>query len=301
MQPDHIEPVFDAARTHAPDRYLASLLCPADERDDLIAMAAVLGEIERIPAMVSEPVLGEIRLQWWADWLASLTAKPDTRTGNPVADALAEVVARRALPIEPLNALCDARIADFYADPFTDEAAYVAYLSACEAGLFELAARICGVDQNALEAREVYDAAGRAYGGIRVLMKLAFFAARGRWPLPLPSDGLDPEAARYITPAPDTPSAPLGSDQTGQAMRQTLVRDEMKRINEAATQVARQIAAFPPRQRAAMRRALRPLALVKPYLRHLDKHEAWALQPMPDLAPLSRVWTLWTAKLIGRP
>lgn len=63
MESDLLQHVRDTARTYAPDRYLAALLAPKSYRDDLIILAAFLGEMERIPKIVREPALGEIRLQ----------------------------------------------------------------------------------------------------------------------------------------------------------------------------------------------------------------------------------------------
>jgi 15-cis-phytoene synthase len=83
-----------AARELEPDRYLAALLAPRAVRDDLIAVAAFASEVGRIPGIVREPMMGEIRLQWWRDALA---AGPDTASGHPVADALRRVMTRHGL------------------------------------------------------------------------------------------------------------------------------------------------------------------------------------------------------------
>src|SRR5207244_2038693 len=61
--------VEDAARANAFDRYLAARLAPRAARRDLIALAAFVGDTARIAATASEPLIGEIRLQWWRDVL----------------------------------------------------------------------------------------------------------------------------------------------------------------------------------------------------------------------------------------
>lgn len=99
--------IVEAARAHAFDLYLSALLAPASARDDLIVLAAFEGEIDRIPHVVSEPLLADIRLQWWRDVIAS-AGKADG-TGNPIADALADVIARRGLDTDGLIASIDAR------------------------------------------------------------------------------------------------------------------------------------------------------------------------------------------------
>jgi len=47
------------------DRHLITLYAPQDKRGALCALYAFNYEISRIRESVSEPMLGEIRLQWW--------------------------------------------------------------------------------------------------------------------------------------------------------------------------------------------------------------------------------------------
>ena len=51
------------------DRYLADLFAPADARPHLFALHAFNVEIARVRGKVSEPMPGEIRLQWWREHL----------------------------------------------------------------------------------------------------------------------------------------------------------------------------------------------------------------------------------------
>ena len=67
--PTTVDVVTIAARAHERDRYLAALLGPRPIRRDLIALAAFAGEVGRIPAFVTEPMMGRIRLQWWRERL----------------------------------------------------------------------------------------------------------------------------------------------------------------------------------------------------------------------------------------
>lgn len=99
--------IADTAKAHAHDYYLSALLAPRDVRDDLLVLAAFEGELDRIPAQVSEPLVSEIRLQWWRDWIEAIA--PGTNSGNPLADALAAVVLRHGLDKADLCASVDAR------------------------------------------------------------------------------------------------------------------------------------------------------------------------------------------------
>ncbi len=71
-----------------PLRFGASLAAPPAARGRLWTLYALHHELARIPFSVSEPMLGEIRLQWWADQLAALGAGRKA-TGHPTLEALA--------------------------------------------------------------------------------------------------------------------------------------------------------------------------------------------------------------------
>src|SRR5512134_2813208 len=89
------------------DRYLAALFAPAAARERLFALYAFNHEIAKVRETVSEPMLGQIRLQWWREAIASIyDGKPRP---HAVVDALAEAVAERHPPRAGFEALIDAR------------------------------------------------------------------------------------------------------------------------------------------------------------------------------------------------
>lgn len=72
---------------HDLDRYYCCLFAPAAKRDDLFAVLAFNQEVTKTRAVVSEPMLGEIRLQWWREALEEVAAnKP---RAHPVVERLA--------------------------------------------------------------------------------------------------------------------------------------------------------------------------------------------------------------------
>ena len=82
-------PVRERRPSAAPDHYLVGAACAAARAHDLIVLAAFCGETcAAFQVVVTEPMLGEIRLQWWRDALANDAAA--RRSGHPVADALVE-------------------------------------------------------------------------------------------------------------------------------------------------------------------------------------------------------------------
>ena len=155
--------VRDTARAGDLDRYLAALLAPRAVRRDLIALTAFLGEVARIPSAVREPMMGEIRLQWWREALES--AHKGVVTGSPVADALAGTMARHRLPLELLVAPIDARARDL--DPGQPAEDISDYLRATQAAAFRLSARVLGVEETPAVA-DLLVASGQAYGRARL-------------------------------------------------------------------------------------------------------------------------------------
>ena len=119
---------------HDKDRYLADLFIPAARRAHVHALHAFSFEIARIRELVSEPMPGELRHQWWRDVLAN-----DARTApsaNPVAAALIDTIERFSLPRPPLIALIDARGFDLYDDPMPDMSTLETYCRETSSLLF---------------------------------------------------------------------------------------------------------------------------------------------------------------------
>ncbi len=155
--------VWNSARTHEPDRYLAALLAPRRARADLVALAAFAGEIARIRGAGREPMLGEIKIQWRRD---ALDLPAPSRTGDPVADAFRAVLARHAL--NPFaHRLLDAHAAALY-DPPRIRADFEIFAANTDGAAFEMAAVILG-GALAPETGALCALAGQAYGLARAL------------------------------------------------------------------------------------------------------------------------------------
>jgi 15-cis-phytoene synthase len=150
------------------DRYLATLFAPDDKQQDLFALYAFDAEIARVPNLVSEPQIGEIRLQWWLDTLEAIEKGHDP--DHPVALAFAAVIRKYALPIEHLGNLVEARRNDLYADQFPSALAVEAYIAETEAALMQFAAII--LDRtSAAGAATLTGSAGTAFGLARLFAR----------------------------------------------------------------------------------------------------------------------------------
>ena len=124
-------------RENDPDRYLTAMLASPSYREHLFALYAFNVEIAKIREVVSEPMLGEIRLQWWRDVIEEVyggTVRP-----HAVAQALRDAVAAKRLSRRHFDALIDARAADLTDEPPATMAALVDYAEGTSANLVLLA------------------------------------------------------------------------------------------------------------------------------------------------------------------
>lgn len=175
------------------DRYLASLLTPADRRPAIVALYAYNAELARVRDVVREPLPGEVRLQYWRDLLEG-SAHGET-AANPVAAELLRAVEAWRLPVAPLVAMADARIFDLYDDPMETTAMFEGYAGETAAALIQLAALV--LDTEAAEGvAEIAGHAGVALAVAGAILLMPIHRARGQVYLPtqiLASVGLDRE------------------------------------------------------------------------------------------------------------
>ena len=176
---DPFEACGQLVRKCDPDRYFSALFAPADKRPLLLALYAFNHELARVAETVREPMMGEIRLQWWRDTLEQ------ARTGKPrkhdVAEALAATFRAVDLPRAMFDAMIDARAFDSSADTFADSAALEKYVDETSGNLMRLVARVLGAGEG---CDALASEAGIAYGLAGLLRTLPFHAARHKLYLP---------------------------------------------------------------------------------------------------------------------
>lgn len=132
------------------DRYLSTLLAPADKRQPLAALYAFNAEIARVRQLVSEPLPGEVRLQYWRDILEG--EEHGATEANPVAAALLEAAEAYSLPRQTLINMTEARIFDLYDDPMGRVSDFEGYAGETASALIQLASLILGPDLAASHA-----------------------------------------------------------------------------------------------------------------------------------------------------
>lgn len=264
-----------------PDRWLASLFTPKAARPHIHALLAFSLEIARVREIVSEPLLGEIRFQWWRDAIEA----PDTGEphANPVAAALLDTIERFHLPTGPLLELIDARIFDLYDDAMASVEALEAYAKATSSSLFRLSTRILDQD-NVVDGLGVADHAGIAYALTGLLRALPWHSARGQTFLPLEildkhdADPIELTAGR-ATPGVVAALADLRS----------LVRSHLETFSA-------RLPSLPEPNRPAFLVA----GLCEPYLRQMEKRTYDPFKTLVELSQWRRQWILWkTARRWG--
>lgn len=159
-----------------PARFQAAMAAPVAARRVLFPIYAFNVEVARAPWLTAEPMIAEMRLQWWRDALAEIASGGAVRR-HPVATPLARVLGGDAAGL--LDALIVARRWDVARDPFADEAALIGYLEATSAGLMQAAAQSLGRAADA-----VIRDAGFALGLANWFRAVPALQAAGRRPLP---------------------------------------------------------------------------------------------------------------------
>ena len=113
--------------------------CRPMQRRALLAIYAFNVEISRVREQVSQPLPGEMRLQWWTDMLAG--AGHGGVEGNPVAAELLLAIRDYRLPVQLLSRLIDEHQFDLYNDPMPSMAALEGYINDTSSALFSLGAQ----------------------------------------------------------------------------------------------------------------------------------------------------------------
>lgn len=124
-----------------PDRFAAAMASPVAARRVLFPLYAFNVEVARAPWVTQEPMIAEMRLQWWRDALEEI-ADGKTPRRHEVVTPLASVLAPD--DARALDRLVAARRWDIYRDPFADEDHFDGYIRDTAALLMLVAARSLG-------------------------------------------------------------------------------------------------------------------------------------------------------------
>lgn len=158
-----------------PERMRAIMAAPVAARQVLFPIYAFNVEIARAPWVTQEPMIAEMRLQWWRDMLEEVAGGGPVRR-HEVATPLSEILTPDMARV--LDAAVVARRWDIARDPFDDAAHLTAYLEATGAGMLRASAILLGAPDDPVLGDFGY--AGAAAQWLRAVPELE---ARGRIPL----------------------------------------------------------------------------------------------------------------------
>ena len=179
---DNLRACLEDVRRLDHDRFLSLQFVPAAKRPALIALYAFNAEIARVPEVVSEPMLGQIRLQWWRDTVEAM-ARGEAR-GHEAAVALADTNSIAHWSPDRLVALIDARERDLDDAPFENMDDLETYAAETSSQLMMLAAKAIAGERSDMAAAAIKPA-GIAYALTGLLRALPLHASQGRLYLPL--------------------------------------------------------------------------------------------------------------------
>jgi len=264
----------DLVRTHDFARYAATLFVPIEQRRALLALYAFNTEISRVREHVSQPLPGEIRMQWWTDMLAG--AGHGGVEGNPVAAELLLTIRNFRLPVEPLTRLVQEHQFDLYNDPMPSMAALEGYVNDTAAALFMLAAAIAA--RPSAEIEHLARHAGLAQGLTQVIANLPHDASRRQLFVPQQVLQQHGSGIEEVFAGKQTPTVRAALDQ--------LIGEAQRHLKTAFALLAE----VPPEARPIFL----PLALVRRDLVQMSRADTDPFAPRVT-SRFSNLWTLWRA------
>ena len=159
------------------DRYLTTIFAPVARMDGLLAIYAFNAEVAKTAQVVSEPMLGHIRLQWWREVIDQIYTDQGTRD-HEVAGPLAAAIKKYYLTRDYFDAIIDAREIDLNENPFASMEDFLRYLESSSSNLVYLALEVLGYPHK--HERAVGREVGIAYALTGVLRALPYNARHSR-------------------------------------------------------------------------------------------------------------------------
>lgn len=167
-------------RQYDPDRFATAMMAPQVSREGLFSLYAFNLEVAKTREAVSEPMLGEIRLQWWREAIDGIYVGTPRR--HEVVLPLAKLVTELALTREHFDVLIDVRARDLSEDAPESLDALLEYAEGTSATLIWLALEALGIRSNA--ASEAARHVGIAWALTGLVRAMPFHLSQRRLYLP---------------------------------------------------------------------------------------------------------------------
>lgn len=138
-----LEACAETLREQDPDRFGAVLIAAPGDRPKLLTLYALNLELARAPFQSNEPMLAEMRLQWWIDRLVEM----GDGAAPPLHDVLTPLWDVWGTDAGGLVPLAESRRRDCSRAPFAGPDEALAYVDATAGGLMWAAASALGVPE----------------------------------------------------------------------------------------------------------------------------------------------------------
>lgn len=168
------------------DRYICSLFAPENKREKLFAIYAFNAEIARIKDIVTEPMSGYVRLQWWREAIDKIYA--GQKPNHEIARQLFKLIHEVKIPKELFLELIDARLEELeFKQPLAmDELLKYSYDTSSK--LIKLASHV--MSDNETGSQKVIDDVGIAWALTGIMRSMRYNCSKHR--VLIPKVYLDP-------------------------------------------------------------------------------------------------------------
>jgi len=169
----------DLVRRGDHDRFLAIMSAPVKSRGALFVIYAFNLEVVRAPWVTKEPMISEMRLQWWIDSIDEIYEGGTIRK-HQVITPLARLISKQKLPKELFIDLINARRWDIYKKPHLHAYAFDDYIMSTSGNLMALACLSIGMPLSDINSAKEY---GYGDGIARLFVAIPILESNNRYPL----------------------------------------------------------------------------------------------------------------------
>lgn len=157
----------EALKKADPDRYRGALMSNSQGREDLLILYAFHYELSKVPDVTSEPMLGQIRYEWWREAIDEIYSDKEVRR-HEISTPLSDMLRRRDVPRFWIDRLIDGRARDLDPQPFANMDDAKDYARQTSGQLMQIAVKVLGgtPDEQVIRAGEAWGLTGlaRSYG-----------------------------------------------------------------------------------------------------------------------------------------
>jgi|APTNR8051073442_1049403.scaffolds.fasta_scaffold11949_2 phytoene synthase len=281
MAPLTLSYCAEQARRFDNDRFVCSLFAPESCRESIWGVLALNLELARLPEVVREPMLRQIRLAWWRERIDDVF---DGRPGDhAVLQSLARAVGDHGISRCHIDRMVEGRARDLEADPVPNTMTdLLSYVDATSASATRLALEV--LDGRSDADMRVAGHVGVAWGLVGLMRAVPFHARHGR---------------SYVPRALDLP-ADVPVTNPSRSNGRARLRLTVERIIEKAADELRQARALRSSVSPKAMPALLPATVAQVYVSRFARTNYDAYDPRIEAPSPLRLYRLWFNHTFGR-